>query len=534
MWELLQQVLSEARSAWRFRWHAIVAAWGVGVVGLGVVARLPDIYEASARVYVDGSSVLRPLLNDRIVAPDVATVLLYVRQALLGREYLERVVSDNGLTSALISDANREKVLERLRTNIVIQAVPASTDSSGRPSPSSIFTISFRHTNPQVAVNVVSSLMKSLIADTLGANQEGTDKAAKFLDDRIAEHEARLEKAEQALAEFQRANAGTLPGSEGSYFERMQGEQEALEKTRRDLRLAQSRRARMEEQLTSEAPLMLGDAGANREPPPNSIDARIRDQRAELDKLLLEYTERHPAVIALRESLARLEAQRASQLQALGISDSEQQISALGANPVYQAVQIALNEIQVEVATLEADARDRERRLQEFRALIDEVPAVEAELARLNRDYTVIKDQYQALIESREKQQLSQQASTTDQVDFRILNPPRAGLEPVAPRRLLLLAGVLAAALAAGAGLSYVIAQLRPVFSSVRSLREISGFPVLGSVSRVLLDAQIVAQRRVQVMSFSVAVVGLVLTIGGVAVFEVLGPGIHTFVSGAK
>ena len=534
MWDLLQQILSEARSAWRFRWHAVVAAWGVGLAGLGVVAWLPDVYEASARVYVDGSSVLRPLLNDRIVAPDVATHLLYVRQSLLGREYLERVVSDNGLAGAAMSVGDREKVLERLRTGIVIQAVPASTDSSGRPSPSSIFTLSFRHQSPAVAESVVRSLLDTLITDTLGANQEGTDRAAKFLDERIAEHEARLETAEQALAEFQRANSGTLLGSEGSYYERMQSEREALEKTRRDLRLAQSRRERMEEQLTSEAPLMLGDPGAIREPPPNSIDARIRDQRAELDKLLLEYTERHPAVIALRESLARLEAQRAEQLQALGISDSDQQISALGANPVYQAVQIALNEIQVEVATLEADARDRERRLEEFRALIDEVPAVEAELARLNRDYTVIKDQYQALIESREKQQLSEQASTTDQVDFRILNPPRAGLEPVAPRRLMLLAGVLAAALAAGAGVSYVIAQLRPVFSSVKSLREISGFPVIGSVSRVLLDTQIVAQRRVQLVSFAVAVVGLVLTIGGVAVFEAMGPGIHSFVGGAE
>jgi hypothetical protein len=157
---------------------------------------------------------------------------------------------------------------------------------------------------------------------------------------------------------------------------------------------------------------------------------------------------------------------------------------------------------------------------------------VEAELARLNRDYDVIKDQYQALIQSREMQQLSQQASATDQVEFRVLNPPRADIEPVAPRRLLLLAGVLVAALAAGAGLSYLLTQLRPVIASARALRELSGLPVIGTVSGFVASRH-AQQRRVAFLWFSSAIAGLVLLVGGVALFEVVGPGIHSLVGGA-
>ncbi len=528
MRDLMLQVLSELRSAWRFRWQAVIAAWSVAILGLGVVAWLPNIYEAEARVYVDGTSVLRPLLNERIVAPDVATHLLYVRQALLGREYLERVATNNNLYGAVPTAADREAVLANLATDIEIDAV---ADGINRDSVSSIYTIRYRNERRDVAVGVVSSLMNFLIEDTLGANREGTDMAARFLDDRIAEHESRLDKAEQALAEFQRANSGTLPGTEETYFERMQRERDELERTRRDLRLAESKRDRLRQQATSESPMVLED-GITREPPPNSIDARIRDQRAELDRLLLRYTDSHPAVIALRESVTRLETQRADQLKALGIADGDQQLSALGSNPVYQAVQIALNEVDVEIATLEADARDRQARLAELQALINEVPAVEAELARLNRDYNVIKDQHQALLQSRERQQLSEQASASDQVDFRVLNPPAADLDPVAPKRLLLLAGVLVAALAAGGGLSYMLSQLRPVFSSARALREISGFPVIGSVSRALLDPRLVARRRHAAALFSLAIAGLVLTVGGVALYELVGPGIHSLVGG--
>lgn len=533
MQELLHQVLSELRSAWRFRWYAVLAAWTITLVGVGVVAWLPNVYEASARVYVDGSSVLRPLLGDRIVAPDISTHLLYVRQALLSREYLERVANENGLDTLSGTPAQRESILERLRTDIVIDASPAGPDVGGRTGLSSIFTIRFRDERSEVAVGIVRSLLTSLIEDTLGANRQGTDVAARFLDERIAEHEARLQQAEQALAQFQRANSGKLPGTEGNYFERIQRERETLEQTQRTLRLAQSRRERLRQQLTSEAPVLAEDPSLSREPRPNSIDARIRDQRADLDRLLLQYTDRHPEVIARREALERLEEQRAEQLLALGISNADMQLSALGANPVYQAVQIALNEVEVEIATLEADIRDRERRLAELQGLIDEVPGVEAELARLNRDYNVIYDQYQALIRSRETQQLSQQASVTDQVEFRVLNPPRAELEPVAPRRLLLLGAVLAAALASGGGLSYLLAQFRPVFTNARALQVASGYPVIGTVSRIALDSRATLRRRLALVSFSVAIAGLFAVVAGAALYEAVGPGVHSLLGGA-
>jgi polysaccharide chain length determinant protein (PEP-CTERM system associated) len=474
--------------------------------------------------------VLRPLLNERIVAPDVSTHLVYVRQSLLGREYLERIARETGLDVGANTPAERERVLLGLRDAIAIDAVPADPGNQGGLS--SIFTISFRSQRRETAIAVVDSLTNALIEDTLGADREGTDRAARFLDDRIAEHEARLEQAEQALAEFQRANSGKLPGSEGSYFERMQRERDALDKTQRDLRLVESKRERLRQQLTSEAPLVSDDPTLEREPRPNSIDARIRDQRADLDRLLLKYTERHPEVIATQESLARLEEQRADQLRALGVADPDQQISTLGASPVYQAIQIALHEVEVEVATLQADARDREQRLRDLQSLIDEVPGVEAELARLNRDYNVIKDQFEALIKSRETQQLSEQASETDQVDFNVLNPPNAEFQPVAPRRLLLLGGVLAFALAVGAGLSYVLAQLRPVFSGVKELRDATGFPVIGSVHRIVSDPLALSRRRRALAAFSGAVGALVLVVGAAAAYELLGPGIHSVVGG--
>src|SRR5690606_31317725 len=126
----------------------------------------------------------------------------------------------------------------------------------------------------------------------------------------------------------------------GGYFARMQSEREQLEALRRQARLSESKRDRLQEQLRGETAVTAVAGSATVEPPPNSIDARIRDNRAQLDRLLLQYTDRHPDVVAVREVLTRLEAQRAEQLRALGVLNPDQQLSSLGSNPVYEALQI--------------------------------------------------------------------------------------------------------------------------------------------------------------------------------------------------
>ena len=71
MEELIQQVSSVVRSMWSYRWAGLIAAWVVAVLGSVVVFRIPDRYEASARIYVDTQSILKPLMQGLAVQPNV-------------------------------------------------------------------------------------------------------------------------------------------------------------------------------------------------------------------------------------------------------------------------------------------------------------------------------------------------------------------------------------------------------------------------------------------------------------------------------
>lgn len=517
--EIVARLLAEARSAWRFRWYGAAVAWLVCLAGWAWAVSQPNVYEAMARVYVDTSSVLRPILNNQIVPPDLGTQLAYVRQALLGREHLERVARETSVDLTAVTEAQRERVLAGLRTGIAIRSGSATN---------TVYNISYRHSNREVAVAVVRTLLNSLVETTLGANQEGSDTAEKFLDERILEYENRLQQAEAALAEFKKRNADRLPGSEGDYFERMATESASLKEAEKQLQLALTRRDRLQAQLESQTPV-VSVAGADAQPPPNSIDARIQEHRRRLDSLLLEFTERHPDVINVRETLARLEQQRGEQLAALGVENPDQELSGLDLNPIYQSVRIALNEIEVEIDALRADVAERRRSLGQLQALIDEVPEVEAELTRLNRDYDVIYDQYQALVRSRETQHLTRKAADTDTVDFRVIDPPLANFEPVAPNRMLLFVAAFVVALGAGGGLVWLLAQLRPVFSNVGTLREVCELPVLGIVSRAW-EAQYRARKRTAVVSFACVMGCLGALLVFAIVIETMGGGVPAMI----
>ena len=69
--DVIRQAGVMLKAAWSYRWVGVAVAWLVGVIGAGVVLRVPDKYEASARIYVDTQSILKPLMAGLAVQPNV-------------------------------------------------------------------------------------------------------------------------------------------------------------------------------------------------------------------------------------------------------------------------------------------------------------------------------------------------------------------------------------------------------------------------------------------------------------------------------
>jgi polysaccharide chain length determinant protein (PEP-CTERM system associated) len=511
MQEILDLLVTHARSAWRYRWPAIATAWAVCVVGWIVVALLDDVYEAQASVYVDTTSQLRRLLDNQIIEPDLQEQLQYVQQALLGRVQLERVATSTGLLRKATTPDEVQDVIDALAANVTVSA-----HAPQRNQTPNYYVIRYQNKNRSRAVDVVNALLESFVDDTLETQQASSETSRAFLIEQIRENEQRLAAAEQRLADFNRRNYDRLPGQQGGYFQRLQAESAQLDQTRQMLREVQSRRESINQQMRGEAPRVSGVISEN------SIEGRILQQQARLEDLLLQYTENHPDVVAVRESLGRLIAQRDQQSRSAAADPT----GSFSNNPVYQALLIARNEVEAEVATLAADLENRERRVNDLRSLIDEMPNVEAELARLNRDYDVIHAQYQALVNSLERERLTREVMRSDQIDFRVINPPAAGHEPAAPKRAVLVPLVLLLGLGAGAGVALLLSLYKPVFNDLHGVESSLGLPVLGSVAYCW--SLVGRQQKLRALGrFATACVALAAVCFGVFVFEVFGPGLR-------
>jgi polysaccharide chain length determinant protein (PEP-CTERM system associated) len=364
---------------------------------------------------------------------------------------------------------------------------------------------------------VVQSLVSIFVESGMGDKRKDADSARKFIEDQIQVYEQKLEEAEARVKEFKLKNMAVVSGGK-DYFSRMGEAAAALNQARLELHEAENSREALKRQLTGEDPMLLPqttDAISGVAIP--EIDGRIDALKRQLDTMLQRYTDQHPDVVGTKRVIEQLEEQKREEIKTR--KKGGPQASPANANPVYQQLKVALAEAEANVASLRARVGEYEARYNQLKEAARMLPQVEAELAQLNRDYEVHKKNYEALVARRESAAMSGEMEAASAIaDFRLIDPPRVSPKPVAPNRLLLLPLVLVASLGAGFATSFVMSQVRPTFHDMRSLREVTGLPVLGGVSMIMSEERQLRERR-GLFRFWGALAGLVAALGGALAF---------------
>jgi polysaccharide chain length determinant protein (PEP-CTERM system associated) len=478
--EFLKVLVLHWRGVWRYRWTALATAWLVALAGWGAVTFIPNSYRSEARVYVDTETVLKPLLAGLAVGTDISTQVSSMARVILSTTNLQKVAQDTGLDQRASTKEGVRNIVESLKRRITLEAAAGN-----------LYTISFEDTDRDMALRVVQSVLETFVKGSLGIKREDTNQAQEFLESQLQDYEGRLRQAEDRLAEFKRQNIGKMPGETGDYYAKLQAAETKLEESRTAYRIAESKRQELLRQLEGEEPTFgLGpDSSGQSGATATSVDAQISLYKAKLDALLVQYTDKHPEVLALRETIARLEAQRAAdsaKRRADGTPSSASGATMLNINPVYQAMRVSLSQTELQLVEVKNQMAVDEAEVNRLHGMVNTVPQVEAELVRLNRDYEVNKAQYQALLQRFESARLSEQADASKEGGrFHVVDPPVAARMPVGPNRPLLNSVILLFAIGAGVGLAFILHQVNPVFSTRKQLAAETGVPVLISITHV-------------------------------------------------
>jgi hypothetical protein len=147
-------------------------------------------------------------------------------------------------------------------------------------------------------------------------------------------------------------------------------------------------------------------------------------------------------------------------------------------------------------------------------------PGLAAEAARINRDYDVLKEQYDKLLRDREQLRLRGQVETErNAVKFEVIDPPTTPRSPAAPDRPILLFLVLIVGVGAGCGLAFGVGQLRSAYSTTGQLERATGMQVIGSVS-LTMTRRARTQYWRHLKWFAGGIASLVLVLGVLLVVE--------------
>jgi polysaccharide biosynthesis transport protein len=479
---IYEEIRIALHNIWLKRWLALAVAWGVALLGWLAISAIPNKYESKASVFVQ----IQGLLPDKLgITPDERRKgVETIQRTLLAADNLEKVVRATDLGRDVATPRQMADRVASLRGNIEVIAqqdnlfeIGAVSGSGGRSNAE----------NAKLAHDVVQKLLDLFLEGNLAGGRVETSQTLKFLDAQLLAREQQLREAEGKRVAFEQKYLGLLPGAGGSLSARAETARQELNQLETNLIAAQSALAAMNGQMASTPPNITtpGSTVAGVSGPAAARAAQLEGQLAEAQAR--GWTDSHPDMVGLRGQLASARAAA----RAEGGGGSRNIAGTSTSNPVYTSLRTLQAEKQATVSALSARRAQLQSELVQFAAKQTDEPAIVGEQQRLNRDYEVLKAQYDKLLGDREDVRLRGSVQTdTNPMKFRVIEPPTQPRSPVAPNRPMLLTLVLLAALGAGCGVAFGLSQIRSTYATAGRLERASGLPVIGSVSEYLAQAK--------------------------------------------
>jgi polysaccharide chain length determinant protein (PEP-CTERM system associated) len=466
-------------SVWNRRWLALAVAWGVCLAGWLVVAMIPNKYESKALIQVRVLSMLPDEVG--VAQQDQRKNIQDLAQTLTSSPNLAKVVRGTDLGSTIATDRELAGKVEGLRSNIVV-----------KPEQDGFFEIAVMQSSGKLARDVVQKLIDVAEDDNIAGDRKATGQTLRFLNAQIEARGKQLQEAEAKRVAYETENLGLLPGV-GSVSQRMEASRAELSQIDSQLIQARSALAALNGQLAG-TPQTLNTPGAGGAP------SALAQAQGELASMKARgFTDSHPDVVAVKNQIAAARAQGGA---AAGGYRTP--------NPAYSSLQSMRAEREAAVTALSARKSALQADMAGLAAKQTAEPGVAAEYQRINRDYEVLKEQYDKLLVSRDQISLRGAADTqTDSVQFRVVKEPSFSNVPAVPNRPLLLAAVLIVGVGAGVGAAFALGHLQTSFPTAAKLERASGLPVIGSISQMLTGEER-EQRKQKMKLFYGASAGLV------------------------
>jgi len=305
-----------------------------------------------------------------------------------------------------------------------------------------------------------------------------------FLTQQLGEAKANLDQQDDKLAQFKREHLGTLPEEEQSNLSLLTGMNSQLEAATQALSRAQQDKTFNESLLNQqEAAWKSSRAGlANSD----SLDMQLSTLQDQLSAQLAKYTPEHPDVLKTKAQIEDVKRRMAEDGDAKPVSAAK----ANTREPAQiQQLRAKIRQDDMTIADLTKQQVQIQRQIGVLQAHVQASPMVEQQIKELTRNYQTALEHYNDLLKNQQKSaMLTDLQDQQEGEQFRVLDAPSLPTTPSFPKKPVFLGGGLAAGLAVGIGILYLMALSDRAMYSERDVEICLKLPVLTLVPSIDLS----------------------------------------------
>ena len=315
------------------------------------------------------------------------------------------------------------------------------------------------------------------------ARAERAEDTSMFIAAQLHASQVRLADLEGRLRKAKEAYMGRLPEQTQANLQNLSGLRQQLEANATALRSEQDRLSMIERQIDGlkqgNADVLFVPRGSDAALPPES---RLLTLQRELATARAVYTDKHPEVQRLEEEIANARKDVLAERQ----RPEADRLAQLQLDPAYRQLSADREMSRLRIRELQRAGTDAQRQIGVYQARVEAAPMVEQQLATLQRDFDLEKQQYSDLSAKLHAATIAENVERNRSGEqFMILYPasyPNEPTKPV-PWRVMLIS--IAAGVFLGGAMTLGREYLDRSVHDVRELKDEFEVPVLGEVARI-------------------------------------------------
>jgi protein tyrosine kinase modulator len=464
---------------------------------------LPSVYQSSTLVMVTPQK-----LPANYVQPSVTTSvddrIRTITEQILSRTSLERIIKELNLYAAPRGGISMmEDRVEKLRKSINVTAGPANARAR-RPSDADIFRLSFESNNPDTAMKVASRLASLLIEENLRSREQVAMGTTSFIDAETQRLKKELDDQEELVNKYKSDHRFELPEQLTANLTTLEHIRVELQNNMLRLTSLKERKETLEKNLAEGDTTLVEVTGVQ-----GAGILQNRSRSEQLAILLSQYSEKHPDVVRLKQEIEAVEGTEKNS------TDETASPTVPGANRLRQTLQKQINDLTVEINSLQAKNDLLRNQIAMQQARVDNTPIRAIELAKVSRSHDITLKKYQDLLGKGLESQLSENMEKKQKGEqIQIVDPANYPQRPVRPNRpFVMLIGALGGLVGAFA-LAFGLENLQLSFKRPDELQGYIDIPVLAAVPAIATRGRLLQRRRAQgalvLASVATLVIGVV------------------------